>query len=80
MTVRSVQQTESGDEGGRTRGGDVSSSLPSYARGKRQPSVATMERWEFDRGLCRCPDGCWTELDGTCPHGQESWFTLIASY
>lgn len=39
----------------------------------KQPSVATLERWESQKGQVRATDGCWVEPDGTCPHGAKSW-------
>jgi hypothetical protein len=45
------------------------------AHGKKVPSIATLERWEFN-GTCKTPDGCTVEPDGHCPHGFPSWLLI----
>ncbi len=36
------------------------------------PDLATLMEWEAEGG-CEATDGCWVEVDGTCPHGCKSW-------
>ena len=48
--------------------------LRQYARSRKTPTMATLERWEENgvakcTGACKCP----VELDGTCPNGYPSW-------
>jgi hypothetical protein len=40
------------------------------------PSISTLKRWMYD-GYCKCPDGCKTEPDGECSHGQKSWMLIL---
>ena len=43
-----------------------------------KPSMSDVERWMFDGGCeAACPDGCWVEPDGTCPHGRPSWLLVF---
>ena len=37
------------------------------------PDIETLQMWMDDDGGCEATDGCWTEVDGTCPHGHKSW-------
>lgn len=37
------------------------------------PDVETLWRWVDEQGLCMATDGCWTEPDGVCEHGYQSW-------
>ena len=38
------------------------------------PDVETLIAWEAEGGCeAACPHHCWTEPDGTCPHGNPSW-------
>ncbi len=37
-----------------------------------EPTIKTLERW-MAKGGCKATDGCWVEIDGTCPHGCNSW-------
>jgi hypothetical protein len=39
---------------------------------RREPSIATMERWVMD-GVAKATDGCRVEPDGHCQHGKPSW-------
>lgn len=43
----------------------------------KPPSVATLEKWENERGGCKALDGCWVEPDGRCPHGLPSWMLAL---
>lgn len=40
------------------------------------PSPEELEGWE-SLGGCETPDGCWTEPDGSCPHGLASWLVIL---
>lgn len=44
-------------------------------RGEREE---LLQEW-YDAGGCEaaCPNGCWVEPDGTCEHGEPSWFLLL---
>jgi hypothetical protein len=39
-----------------------------------EPDWDTLEQWLWEDGGCETSDGCWTDPDGTCPHGHPSWF------
>lgn len=41
-----------------------------------RPDPDTLREWQ-DEGGCEATDGCWTEPDGTCPHGQPSWLLYL---
>jgi len=41
-----------------------------------RPSIETMEAWSNDGG-CEATDGCWVEVDGTCPHEHKSWMLQL---
>ena len=41
-----------------------------------QPSIEELEEFEEDGG-CLATDGCWTDPDGTCPHGHPSWLLVL---
>lgn len=41
-----------------------------------QPDDETLMEWANDGG-CEATDGCWTEVDGSCPHGNESWLIVL---
>jgi len=39
-----------------------------------EPDWEDLVQWERDGGCeAACPDGCWVEPDGTCPHNRPSW-------
>ena len=42
---------------------------------EKEPSIEQLDMWMND-GMCeaKCPHHCLVELDGTCPHGNNSWF------
>ena len=40
------------------------------------PTIEQLRDWTFD-GVCECPDGCETEPDGDCEHGQQSWLLIL---
>ena len=42
-----------------------------------QPDLETLEEWMWEENGCAATDGCWTEADGTCPHGHPSWFLKL---
>ncbi len=42
----------------------------------RVPCQKTLERWMNDGG-CESLDGCWTEPDSSCEHGQPSWLMAM---
>lgn len=42
----------------------------------KTPSEEKLEEW-FHNCECETPDGCVVELDGTCEHGQDSWFVIL---
>ena len=33
------------------------------------PDFEQIEEWTWEDGGCEASDGCWTEVDGICPHG-----------
>ena len=41
-----------------------------------KPSMDRLESWLHDCG-CESLDGCWTEPDGHCAHGQPSWLLAM---
>jgi hypothetical protein len=42
------------------------------------PDIETLMAWEAEGGCeAACPDHCWVEPDGTCPHGKPSWLIVI---
>jgi hypothetical protein len=42
------------------------------------PDVETLIAWEAQGGCeAACPHHCWTEPDGTCPHGNPSWLLKL---
>jgi hypothetical protein len=42
------------------------------------PDVETLIAWEAEGGCeAACPHHCWTEPDGTCPHGNPSWLLKL---
>lgn len=43
---------------------------------RKKPSLRQLEEW-MDESGCETPDGCWTEPDGRCEHGQESWLLIL---
>lgn len=43
---------------------------------KKPPTIATLESWDR-RGICKTPDGCIVEPDGTCEHGLDSWLLVL---
>lgn len=48
-------------------------SVSQWELGNRaEPSLEQLMEWESEGG-CEATDGCWVELDGTCPHGCQSW-------
>jgi hypothetical protein len=36
------------------------------------PTLKELRDWN-SQGGCEATDGCWVEIDGTCPHGKRSW-------
>jgi hypothetical protein len=40
------------------------------------PDGETLAEWLAD-GVCRCPDECLVEPDGTCAHGLASWKVVL---
>lgn len=40
------------------------------------PDVETLEQW-LEEGGCEATDGCWTEPDGVCEHGHQSWLLVM---
>lgn len=40
------------------------------------PSWDDLQEWE-DAGVAEATDGCVVELDGVCPHGEESWLLVL---
>jgi hypothetical protein len=42
-----------------------------------EPDWATLEEWLWEDGGCEASDGCWTDPDGTCPHGHPSWLLKL---
>jgi hypothetical protein len=44
----------------------------------KPPDVETLIAWEAEGGCeAACPHHCWTEPDGTCPHGNPSWLLKL---
>ena len=42
------------------------------------PDLDTLMAWETEGGCeAACADRCWTEPDGTCPHGNPSWLLKL---
>ncbi len=43
-----------------------------------EPSIEQLDQWMLD-GMCEadCPHKCLVELDGTCEHGNNSWFIVL---
>lgn len=41
------------------------------------PDLEEIENWIWDDGGCQATDGCWTEIDGVCPHGHPSWWLRL---
>ena len=41
-----------------------------------KPTLEELQEWEYEGG-CEATDGCWVELDGTCPHGHVSWLLYL---
>lgn len=42
-----------------------------------QPDLETLEEWMEEDGGCEATDGCWVEMDATCPHGHPSWLLRL---
>jgi hypothetical protein len=43
-----------------------------------RPDLETLIEWEATGGCeAACPQGCWVESDGTCPHGNPSWLLKL---
>ena len=40
------------------------------------PDPDTLADWLAD-GVCRCPDECLVEPEGTCAHGLASWKVVL---
>ncbi len=45
-------------------------------RRAKLPSLRQMEKW-VENSVAKTPCGCSIELDGTCPHGSESWIRIL---
>jgi hypothetical protein len=43
---------------------------------QKEPSLKTLQSWLGD-GVAEATDGCRVEPDGTCPHGEPSWFLKL---
>jgi hypothetical protein len=42
------------------------------------PDLETLIEWEAEGGCqAACPEGCWVEPDGVCPHGNPSWLIVL---
>lgn len=42
------------------------------------PNLETLMQWDAEGGCeSACPHHCWTEPDGTCPHGNPSWLLKL---
>ena len=41
------------------------------------PTFEQIQSWFEDDGGCEATDGCWVEVDGTCPHGKKSWMIVL---
>jgi hypothetical protein len=42
-----------------------------------RPAQATLDAWLWAGHGCEASDGCWTNLDGTCPHNHPSWLLRL---
>lgn len=42
-----------------------------------QPSIETLQAWDWEDGGCESTDGCWVEPDGICEHGHVSWLRRL---
>jgi hypothetical protein len=40
------------------------------------PDEDTLADWLAD-GVCRAPDDCLVDPEGTCPHGLASWLAVL---
>lgn len=40
------------------------------------PDEDTLMGW-MNEGGCEATDGCWVEVDGTCPHDKPSWALVM---
>jgi undecaprenyl-diphosphatase len=40
------------------------------------PDEETLAEWLAD-GVCRAPDDCWVDPEGSCPHGLASWSLVL---
>ena len=54
----------------------ISKGNPCIKPTTKEPSVKTMARWS-ELGKAKATDGCWTDEDGTCPHGHPSWIVKL---
>ena len=42
------------------------------------PDIETLMEWEEEGGCeAACPEHCWVEPDGHCPHGHPSWLLKL---
>lgn len=41
------------------------------------PDLETLEAWLWKDGGAEATDGCWVEIDNTCPHGHPSWLLRL---
>ena len=55
------------------------SKLPIYFSGSglKPPSIDTIQKWEWDSGGCKTPNGIMVEPDGTDPDGWPSWMLIL---
>ena len=42
-----------------------------------EPDLETLEEWLWEEAGCEATDGCWTDSDGTCPHGHPAWLLKL---
>lgn len=49
---------------------------PCHPDMSKMPDLATLREWEAEGG-CEATDGCWTDSDGTCEHGCQSWLLVL---
>ena len=47
-----------------------------HLRVSKIPGIRSLQN-ASENGVCKTPDGCKVEPDGTCPHGWDSWMKIL---
>jgi hypothetical protein len=63
-----------GDEVKISRGATASNWLKKFSK---TPSIKTLQKWEWDSGICKTITGHKTEPDGYGPDGSPSWMLVM---